>query len=567
MDAIAVKGILKNPDILPNNTINRWIQGVLLFDFEFKHVPATKFLAPDALSRRKLGENEIIDSENDAWLDELALFTAADTSTIPASTNFNFQDPTSLPYHVFMLPSSRSNFSRAEKRLQEIKQFLEDVTLPENLSSQKRKQFLKQTNNFFLKTVNGKALMYKYQHSSHLPCVVIFDLKKRLAILTQAHENLGHKGEDAVYELIKARFYWPHMRTDVHHHVSSCHDCQIRSTKRLQVPITISLPTTIFQKVYVDVMFMPASGGKKYIVAAKDDLSGTVEARALSENNSQRLAQFFEEQIYLRYGAIGQIITDNGPEVKGAFEILAKCLGIPQIQITSYNKHANGVVERGHYILREAIIKSCAKTSDGTAKNWHTKVNLAVFADRVTVSHVTGFSPYYLLHGTHPLLPFDLFEATFLVEGFCKGMSTSELLALRIRQLEKHEDDVERATEVLKIARLRSKEQFNRRYAKRLQKSNYPVGALVLIRNTKLEDHLNHFKIQPRYLGPYLVVKKTLGENYILSELDGTVHHQHYAAFRLLTYIRRTDPILITTENEDLEVDSQDQLDIESGTY
>ena len=51
MDAIAVKGILNNPDIHPNNTINRWIQGVLLYDFQFKHVPATKFLAPAALFR------------------------------------------------------------------------------------------------------------------------------------------------------------------------------------------------------------------------------------------------------------------------------------------------------------------------------------------------------------------------------------------------------------------------------------------------------------------------------------------------------------------------------------
>src|SRR5215475_13849983 len=33
--------------------------------------------------------------------------------------------------------------------------------------------------------------------------------------------------------LVKIRFYWPHMRTDVHHHVSSCHECQIRSTKKM----------------------------------------------------------------------------------------------------------------------------------------------------------------------------------------------------------------------------------------------------------------------------------------------------------------------------------------------
>ena len=52
-------------------------------------------------------------------------------------------------------------------------------------------------------------------------------------------------------------------------------------------------------------------------------------------------------------------------------------MGIPQIRITPYNHHANGVVECGHFILREAIVKSCKdKISD-----WPTKVPEIVFAD------------------------------------------------------------------------------------------------------------------------------------------------------------------------------------------
>jgi hypothetical protein len=32
--------MLNNPDIQPNATINRWIAGILLFDFKLVHVPA-----------------------------------------------------------------------------------------------------------------------------------------------------------------------------------------------------------------------------------------------------------------------------------------------------------------------------------------------------------------------------------------------------------------------------------------------------------------------------------------------------------------------------------------------
>ncbi len=134
-----------------------------------------------------------------------------------------------------------------------------------------------------------------------------------------------------------------------------------------------------------------------------------------------------------RYGAIKKVVTDNGPEVQGAFSELMDKYGIPHIQISAYNSKANGVVERGHFIIREAIVKTC----NGKVSQWPDKVQLAFFTDRVTISRSTGYSPFYLLHGSDPVLPFDLTEATFLVVGFQDQMEDSDLLALRIRQLEK----------------------------------------------------------------------------------------------------------------------------------
>jgi transposase InsO family protein len=332
----------------------------------------------------------------------------------------------------------------------------------------------------------------------------------------------------------------------------------------MEISPTISTPTTLFQKVYIDVMSMPPSGGFNFIVAARDDLSGTTEVRAIRSNNSQNLAKFFWEQIYCRYGAIGHVVTDNGSEVKGAFEILLRRMGIPQVRITPYNKHANGVVERGHFTLREAIVKSCDKDQYGGIRNWHKHVEAAMFADRITVSSVTGYSPYYLLHGTHPLLPFDLSEATFMVEGFRSGLSTSELLMLRIRQLERHQEDIDKAAATLEQARFRSKLQFERRFRKRLLKRNYEPGELVLIRNSRLESTVGKFKTEPRYLGPFEVVKRTTKGNYILKELDGTEHAERYAAFRILPYISRNHPFLlgqIDPDDSDISMDSHSDQD------
>ena len=176
--------------------------------------------------------------------------------------------------------------------------------------------------------------------------------------MIQAHEELGHKGVQATWQTIRQRFYWPPLRADVLHHVSSCHPCQIRNTWK-QIPITVSTPATLFSKIYVDVMKMPAEGGFKFIVAARDDLSLSAEGRALRASNASSLALFFWEELFCHYGAVKQVVTDNGPEVEGASRELLERYKIPQTKISPYNKQANGVVERGHFTIRESPMKTC----------------------------------------------------------------------------------------------------------------------------------------------------------------------------------------------------------------
>ncbi len=188
-------------------------------------------------------------------------------------------------------------------------------------------------------------------------------------------------------------------------------------------------------------------------------------------------------------------------------------------------------------------MKACPKCKkDGQIKNWPDYIDAAVFADRVTTSSVTRFSPYFLLHGVEPLLPFDLAEATFMVEGFCSGMETSELLALRIRQLMRHPEDLKQAVAVLRESHFESHEQFLRRFKHRLLKEDYKPGELVLVYNTQLEMTVNQFKTAPRYFRPYEVDRQTHSGSYKLHELDGTPLKKNVAAFQLLPYITWRSP-------------------------
>jgi hypothetical protein len=309
-------------DLMPNATINRWIQGILLFDFTLVHVPASKFHAPDALSRRPVASHEIIESDNDDWLDDVALLTLIPDQNLKTIIP---EKEIKLQYAPEKLPSVYASRISQEKLLKDIKTFLKDDQAPLPLSgTQEQKRFYTKTLQYFIK----KGKMYK-QNKDKYPLQVIFDPETRISILSQAHDNLGHRGVQAVFETLRRRFYWPHLRADVQHHVQSCHECQLRSLKRREIPITISAPTSLFQKVYIDVMHMPRSQGFRYIVAARDDLSGTCEAQALLVSDSNALADFFWNYIYCRYGAPQRVVTDNGGEVQKAFQKLLLRMDIP----------------------------------------------------------------------------------------------------------------------------------------------------------------------------------------------------------------------------------------------
>ena len=84
-------------------------------------------------------------------------------------------------------------------------------------------------------------------------------------------------------------------------------------------------------------------------------------------------------------------------------------------------------------------------------------------------------------------------------------MPTSELIALRIRQLYRKHKDVDQASQALIRTRLKSKEEFEERYKSRLTRTEYKEGDLVLLRNSKIEKSMDR-KTRPRYLGPFQVV-------------------------------------------------------------
>ncbi|RDX49695.1 hypothetical protein OH76DRAFT_1455764 [Lentinus brumalis] len=149
-----------------------------------------------------------------------------------------------------------------------------------------------------------------------------------------------------------------------------------------------------------------------------------------------------------------------------------------------------------------------------------------------------GCSPFFAATGCHPVLPLDVFEATYLMPTPTSLVSTTELIGARARALARRQQDLEVIYSKVYDARLAAARQLERDHATTIHDFDFQRGALVLMRNTAIEKSLNR-KMRPRYLGPYVVLSRNRGGAYILCELDGSVLDRPVAAFRLLPYLAR----------------------------
>ena len=571
MDAKFIKGMINNPTLHPNDAVNRWISAILLFDFKLVHVPADKHTGADGLSRRPRAPEDPPSEdpeEIEDWIDTnggLFLEHTTPASSYDSSPAFPMAFELASVLNVATGTQSNSEESvseneiprstkalRREAKLDTVRKFLTTLERPPNLSDDAYRQFIRYAMDYSLLGKN----FYRKDRDGHYQ--LIPKTSNRFQLIQYAHDTLGHKGIYATTRNLLLRFWWPHLSEDVRWFIRTCHECQIRQTEYFHIPPVIPEVPSLFRKAHIDTFFMPKAGNYRYVHHARDALTSYPEARAATSDNAETIADFIFREILCRWGALEEIVSDNGTPYIAALEVLGKRYGIRHIRISGYNSRANGIVESKHFDVRESIVKAC----EGHESKWRHVLPQVLWAERITIRKATGYSPYYMVHGVHPLLPFDIIESTYLSPPQDGGMSTEDLVALRARQLSKRPEDLESMRDVVSKSRIKFLERWEKKHSSRIVDFDFKPGALVLVRNTRIKDTLNK-KTKPRYLGPMIVVRKTIGTSYIVAELDGAQSHLRVAGFRLIPYLLRTEttiPISSGTldDNDPTEDDPED---------
>jgi hypothetical protein len=213
---------------------------------------------------------------------------------------------------------------------------------------------------------------------------------------------------------------------------------------------------SLFQKVHVDAMIMGVpSNGHQYVVSAQDSLSRWLELKGLRSKNTSELGRFLLENIICRWGCPKEFVTDNAPQFLAAVEWLNRKYGITGICVSPYSSNTNGPVEMGHKHMRQMVYKA----TGGHVRKWFWFLPQMVRADRIMTWRGLGCSPFFAATGSHPTIPLDVVEATWMVEYPGEIISTAELVGLRAKVLAKHRQHIEEMreqvdTEILDAVRI-----------------------------------------------------------------------------------------------------------------
>ncbi len=104
----------------------------------------------------------------------------------------------------------------------------------------------------------------------------------------------------------------------------------------------------LIEKQAIDITYMLAQKGKKYLIVARDDMSSQLEARAVSNKEAYTVALFIQKDIICQYRIFWRMVVDSGGEFKGEVVELLNKQGIDRVQVSTYHIPTNRMIERGH---------------------------------------------------------------------------------------------------------------------------------------------------------------------------------------------------------------------------
>ena len=251
-----------------------------------------------------------------------------------------------------------------------------------------------------------KGLLYKQVSDTGKQFLALVIPKSwKFTILVEAHDKLGHQGNNCTYCLIKRQYYWLGMNKDIRKYIANCVLCRRDKAKIQKYPLQMTeIPYRPFDKIAIDLVTdcETFTSGNKHILTVIDHLTGWQEAFPILDKSADTIVATLINNYLLVHMCPRYILSDNGTEFKNnLMDQVLQQLGIDRTFSAPYHPQSNSKLEVFHKYLKPTLKKLC----ENDPANWDRYINQVLASYRITPNLATAESPFFLVYGRDPNLP------------------------------------------------------------------------------------------------------------------------------------------------------------------
>jgi transposase InsO family protein len=149
-------------------------------------------------------------------------------------------------------------------------------------------------------------------------------------------------------------------------------------------------------------------GGFTHLLVAVDKFSKWIEARAIVNVRSEEAVSFFTDIIY-HFDIPNKIITDNGTQFTGKKFINFYDDNHIRVDWSAVaHPKTNRQVERTNDMILQGLKPRIFKRLDKFQAKWVAELPSVLWSLRTTPCRATGFTSFFMVHGSEAVLPTDI---------------------------------------------------------------------------------------------------------------------------------------------------------------
>lgn len=495
-----------------NATGHRWLAALSTYDFSVQYKPGRHNIDADVLSRYPLSEESPVEwmeipqsgvkaicqrvasDKNEEHVARLVDQLGADASMVP-------------PIYACLTQLESGNLKQLTCGELQIAQDNDPVIGPVKLAVEKGQVLTSGTSSNPRVTLlqrQGSKLIIQDKLLYRVSSNSCSEEKKQLVLPQQFHQQVmyslhddaGHLGIERTTELVKDRFYWPQMTSEIETYIKNCGRCIARkSLPGKRAPLNNITSNGPMELICIDFLSIePDSKGVANVLVITDHFTRYAQAYPTKDQKAATVAKILWEKFFVYYGLPARIHSDQGRDFESRLiKELLGMLGIKKSRTTPYHPQGDPQPERFNRTLLSML-----GTLDSTKKhNWSQYISKLVHAYNCTKNEATGYSPYFLLFGREARLPIDVCFGTTPVRE--RGQTYQ-------KYVEDLKTDLQKAYNLASETALKSHQRNKRLYDQKVRFQDIRPGDRVLIRNLsftgkhKLEDKWNS--------APYIVLEK-----------------------------------------------------------